>query len=120
MSAALEGVRGLRATVRECLTALDAAAPDDPEVGRAFSRLTQGFEDLGDPRALLAKAGAEREALAAELNELTRLHAVLTATVSRDRDKLCLLLEQARQARSKVQRRVLTEVVTGTGIDASA
>ncbi|MDA1263455.1 MAG: hypothetical protein O2816_00080 [Planctomycetota bacterium] len=120
MPAVLEGVRALRATVRECLSALDAAAPDDPEVGRAFSRLAQGFEDLGDLRALLAQAGEERAALADELNELTRLHAVLTATVSRDRDKLCLLLEQARQARSRVQRRGLTEVVTGTGVDTSA
>ena len=39
----------------------------------------------------------ERDALEQELSALVRAHAVLTSSVSRDRDRLCELLERARE-----------------------
>jgi hypothetical protein len=100
----LDQVAHLRATVRECLAALDAAAPDDPEVGRAFEALAAGFEALGDPSRLLADAlPADRARLELELSQLTRIHAVLIATAARDRDRLCALLERARSSMGAVR-----------------
>ena len=97
-------IRHLSATVRECLAALDGAAPDDPEVGRAFDDLATGFADLGDPQALLDTAPVEeRDGLEMDLADLARVHAVLTATVSRDRDRLCALLERARTSRGAMR-----------------
>jgi hypothetical protein len=111
---------GLRATVRECLAALDGAAPDDPEVGRAFEDLERDFAKLGDPAGLLEAAqGPQRERLEQEFSDLARLHAVLTSAVSRDRDKLCGLLEQARAARSAM-RSSTDEARSGISLNRSA
>ena len=105
----------LRATVRECLAAIDLAEPQTPEVGRAFDRLAQGFEALGDPVALLRDAQPEERAqLEEQLSELSRLHAVLTATVARDRDRLCGLLERSRAARAALGNAPVNAVTGGT------
>lgn len=120
MQRTLDHLAHLRATVRECLTALDAAAPDDPEVGRAFEGLVAGFEALGDPARLLADAApAERARLEGELSELTRMHAVLTATVARDRDRLCALLERAHTSRGAMHG-AAQAATTGGSCDLSA
>ena len=104
MTDALEQLRELRATVRACQACLDAGAPDDPEVGRAFDDLAAGFAALGDTTGLLASAAPEeRDALEQELSALTRAHAVLTSSVARDRDRLCELLERARRSRNAVK-----------------
>ena len=113
MSDMLEQVRGLRARVRECQASLDAGAPGDPEVGRAFEDLAAGFTALGDTTGLLAAAPPEeRDVLEQELSALVRAHAVLTSSVSRDRDRLCELLERARRSRNAV--RAATDPGTAT------
>lgn len=120
MASNVERVARLRATARECLAALDAAGPEEPEVGRAFAALQEGFEDLGDPAELLRAADAdEREALERELSDLARVHAVLTATVARDQDRLGRLLERARAAQGAV-RGVRFDAPTGGSCDVSA
>lgn len=120
MDATCDLISGLCATVRECLAALDGAAPDEPQVGRAFEELERGFEALGDPGALLRAAqGDDRERLERGFSDLSRLHAVLTAAVSRDRDKLCALLERARSARSAM-RSSEAETRSGMSLDRSA
>ena len=115
-----EVLGALRATVRECLAALDGAAPTDPEVGQVFDRLATGFEELGDPVALLRAApAAERERLEGELSDLTRLHAVLIAAVAKDRERLGCMLERSRTSRAAL-RDAATTTHTGGSYDRCA
>ena len=105
VSGAVERVVALQDTVRECLAALDGASPHDPEVGAAFERLNEEFGALGDPSELLRSATAEeRPPLEEALSDLTRLHAVLTAAVARDYDRLACLLERSRASRAALRR----------------
>lgn len=89
-----------RDALRECLAALDGAAPEDPLVGRSFEELNARFEALGDLVALRhSTKGQEAERLKAELEELTRLNAILVAAMARDQERLLELLRNSQRAR---------------------
>ncbi len=117
-------IANLCGVVRECLASLDAAGPDEPEVGRAFDELDAGFEELGDLATLVAAAPpSERDLVEQGLSDLARLHAVLTTNVARDRDRLCLLLEKTRAARGALKGNATggaVESPIGTSCDMSA
>ena len=98
--AAIEGLRLYGSTLRECLAGLDGAAPEDPLVGRSFDELEARFSALGDLQELRREVPPEySERIDAELEELTRLNAVLLANVARDRERLLCLLKRAQNAR---------------------
>jgi len=117
---ALERLRALRATLRECLASLDASAPDEPELGRVFATLDEGFQALGALDTLGRESDPrQRECIAEELEEVARLHAVLTSAVARDKERSLYLLERARTAR-RVASGAAGEARTGRSCDRSA
>jgi hypothetical protein len=100
MDETFERLDSYRNALRECLAVLDGAAPEDPVVGRAFEELDGHFAALGDLGALRRAAqGADAARLTAELEELTRLNAILVAAVSRDQERLLELLQNSQRAR---------------------
>lgn len=106
-----------RDALRECLAALDGAAPEDPLVGRAFEELDGRFAALGDLVALRRSAkGADAERLEVELEELTRLNAIVISTVSRDQERLLELLRNAQRARRSCKG-MASEDQTGVSCD---
>ncbi len=100
MQQVFERLGSYRDALRECLAVLDGASPEDPLVGRAFEELNGYFAALGDLVALRRSAeGEDAERLEAELEELTRLNAILVAAVARDQERLLELLHNSQRAR---------------------
>ena len=105
MDSLLERLRDLKRRMGACLDALEGAAPDDELPLRHIASLQGGLEGLdADALAEIADPG-QRECLRAELEELVRLNAVLTATAGRDKERLLELLDRARRARQGAEAR---------------
>ncbi|MCP3914791.1 MAG: hypothetical protein GY711_04425 [bacterium] len=93
----------LAARMRACLGALDGGAPEDERLRENFAQVRRGFDELGDLQLLEGRIDAsERPRLVRSLEELMRLNALLTVAASRDKERLLERLQQARQARSRV------------------
>ena len=117
MEEVYERLGSYRDGLRECLAVLDGAAPEDPVVGRSFEELTARFEALGDLVALLRSVeGEDAQRLRGELEELTRLNAILVAAMARDQERLLELLRNSQRARRSCKS-VAGEDRTGVSCD---
>lgn len=102
-------------SLRECTVVLQGRSPRDPAVTRAFERLREDFERLGDLSAIGARlAGAERARFDERVEELAREHSVLVLSLSRDRERLLGLLQQGREARRACRASVEGPATGGT------
>ncbi len=116
MESLFERLRELKQRMGACLEALDGAAPHDDLPQERFAGLNEGLEGLDSASLAEIRDPQQRERLRAELEELMRLNAVLTSTVSRDKERLLELLARSRKARAGAGAQGPTDE-TGTSCD---
>lgn len=98
-----EGLVKVRHWMEACLEALETASPADAGFQAAWTQLEDEFASLGPVDELKDRIDpSEEEELRSRLEEVTRLHAVLTTVVDRRRGEICDALQTTRDLRKRL------------------
>jgi len=98
-----DGLVRVRHWMEACLEALESATPADEGFQAAWKSLEDEFAELGPVDRLQERVGPAQSAeLRGQLEEMTRLHAVLATVVGRRRDEIGEALQTTRDLRKRL------------------